>query len=427
MQANVPMSYGYQGHANSQGYYAPTAHATTSAYGPVYYNTGNDIGNHASFDTRKRTLDALDEFFGDAKRQAIDTSSYSDVSSRLVTFQGLQIPAVSTGGMAEYQPAHMLSTGVGYGPSSSHGYALPPMSNLRTKSDLTAVDRILEQMTGTAYDHSGAFAQPIMQHHTSSTAMRNSTSPPGNHLQPHHHHMHSSAMSDHSIGTPELTPCASTVSYDSGHSPTSATSTHGMSPTGSGLSYPTIPSNSSSTMSNMAPISALGTQFDTDLRRRRSGGTLQKARPGFGSIDENSKSESSENGNDAMDITPASNPSVPYKSRTSVSLKHNIDPALAGSAGSSDTRGSLTPPATRTSSTSAEAEENWVENMRLLETLRALVRGRLERGEWDDDDTVENTSAHDNDHVMIKSEDIAGMELSKSLYPVLKEVGMSDD
>ena len=413
------MNYGYQGHANSQGYYAPTAQATTSTYGPVYYNTGTDVGNHASYDTRKRTLDALDDFFGDAKRQAIDTSSYSDVSSRLVTFQGLQIPAISSGGMADYQPAHMLGAGVGFGPSSSHGYALPPMSNLRTKSDLTAVDRILEQMTGTAYDHSGAFTQPITHHHNSATAVRHSVSPPrSQHLQPNH----SSAMSDHSIGTPELTSCASTVSYDSGHSPTSATSTHGMSPTGSGPLYPTIPNTSSGPMSNMVPTSALGAQFDTDLRRRRSGGTLQKARPIFGGTDEN-MSAGQEGINEAMDMSPTSQPPTSYKSKKSNSFKHNIDPALAGTVSSSDSSGSLTPPATGNGSIPADAEENWVENMRLLEALKALVRGRLERGEWENDDDVENTDNHDNDHEMVKREET---DMVGSLYPVLKDVGMDD-
>ena len=413
------MNYGYQGHANSQGYYAPTAQPTTSTYGPVYYNTGADIGNQTSFDNRKRTLEALDEFFGDAKRQAIDTNSYSDVSSRLVTFQGLQIPAISSGGMAEYQPTHMLSAGVSYGPSSSHGYALPPMSNLRTKNDLTAVDRILEQMTGTAYDHSGAFAQPVMHHNNSGSAMRNSTSPPGHpHLQP----MHGSAMSDHSAGTPELTSCASTVSYESGHSPTSATSSHGMSPTGSGSLYPSIPNSATGPIANMAPTSTLGGQFDTDLRHRRSGGTLQKARPAFESTNE-SLDAGPDNANEAMDMAPTSRPPISYKSRNSSSFKHNIDPALAGIASSSSTSGSVTPPAVGNGGTSVDAEENWVENMRLLEALKALVRARLERGEWEDDD-AENTDGYGNDHEMVKSEEEARVEMGRSLYPVLKDVGM---
>jgi len=87
------------------------------------------------------------------------------------------------------------------------------------------------------------------------------------------------------------------------------------------------------------------------------------------------------------------------KEKLKRSMPSNIDPALAGSdAGSSS--GSATPPA----GNGPDAEELFLEHMKFLEGLREFIKGKLERGEYDDDETEASDSK------------IA----EKSLYPELK-------
>ena len=385
LQSNVPIAYGYQGHTGSQGYYAPTAQQSSVAYGPVYYNvnSGADVGN-ASFDSRKRGFDTLNEFFGDVKRRNFDPSSYTEVGNRLLALQGVQLPIPLGGGsMSDYSTQGMVNTQGGgvYGPTASHGYALPPMPNLRTKNDLTAIDHILEQMTGSAYENAGPMnasggAHPGAQHMPSGMSLRHSNSPPSSLQLPPNH---IATTSNHG-STPELTPGSTIISYSSGHSPSSSASNSGMSPSLNGASmYPTLPTTAATSNPNMAPSSNLGTQFDHDIRRRHSGGTLGKAQPARGAV--KVKHEDDISHEDSMDVddAPPTNTNPPIFTHTNVSTskisKHNIDPALAVAFGPSEGSDSPTPPAVA----AGEVDETWVENMRLLEALRAFVKGRLER------------------------------------------------
>src|SRR5271170_6064172 len=72
------------------GYYTPQQ---PSSYGPVYYpmSHGSDMGQHSTYDHRKRGYNALNDFFGDAKRRQIDPTSYAQVGQRLVALQGIPI------------------------------------------------------------------------------------------------------------------------------------------------------------------------------------------------------------------------------------------------------------------------------------------------------------------------------------------------
>ena len=429
IQSNVPMAYGYQGHTGSQGYYAPTAQQSSVAYGPVYYNvnSGADVGN-TSFDGRKRGFDTLNEFFGDAKRRNFDPSSYTEVGNRLLAFQGVQLPIPLGGGsMGDYSIQGMVNTQGGsvYGPAASHGYALPPMPNLRTKNDLTAIDHILEQMTGSAYENAGSInasgvAHPGTQHTPTGISFRHSNSPPGS-LQLPRNHM--AAASNHG-STPDLTPGSTVMSYSSGHSPSSSASNSGMSPSLIGASmYPTLPTTATSNP-NMAPSSNLGTQFDQDIRRRHSGGALQKAQPARGAAVK-VKHEDDPSHEDSMDVDdpPTSSADTPIFTHTNVSSskisKHNIDPALAGAFDPSDGSDSPTPPAVAT----GEVDETWVENMRLLEALKAFVKGRLERGEWEDEDADPDADPEANGE-MLKNEE---MGMGGGMYPVLRSVDVGGE
>lgn len=396
MQQNMPMSYGaFQGHnpngGTHTGYYAPTAQSTSQSYGPVYYNVtnGNDTGNQASYNDRKRGTELVDNLFGSIKRHDFDPHSYSEISSRLMPFHNVQLPLLSGGGgMSEYHsgPA-LMSSHAGpttlFAPTAPHGYSLP-IPNLRTKLDMVDAENYLQNMVQTAYESStsvavAGIAQPGAHHISTGLTLRTSTSPPS--MPTGSAHMRD-AQSSHA-STPQLTPGSSHGSHYSEHSPTS-----GVSPTeqhhtlSHSSGYPTLPNASS--MAGQAPSSTLGNHYDHDIRRRYSGGRLQKAAPG-----------AIMKRDDEMDIDDrrSATPKPEVKSR-SVS-KHMIDPALSGYTNS----GSSSPTPTA-SPTGGEVDETWVYNVRLLEDLKKYVSARLERGDYEEDD--------------------ARMEEGKSLYPVLK-------
>ncbi|TVY73626.1 pH-response transcription factor, partial [Lachnellula suecica] len=267
MHPSQQQHYGHPQHNGHNGYYAPQQ---PSSYGPVYYpvSHGADLGQHAAYDTRKRGYDALNDFFGDAKRRQIDPTSYHQVGQRLMALQG---QGIHGGGISEYLPVGPQMVAVdshgghhhgGHGgPMPQHQYALPPMPNLRTKNDLMNIDQFLEQMQSTVYESSNAAAaagiqQPGSHYTHQAVNFRQSHSPPQTTLQGLGHLMSSHVSSSHvtapmmathssqsnSSGTPALTP-SSSVSYTSGHSPSSS---HGMSPisrhsSASATAYPSLP------------------------------------------------------------------------------------------------------------------------------------------------------------------------------------------
>lgn len=416
MHPGAAGSYGGHHHGHN-GYYAPQP---APSYGPVYYpvSHGGDIHNAAGYDNRKRGYDALNDFFGDAKRRQIDPTSYAQVGQRLMALQGIPIHG---GGLSYYMHAgpQLVSVdghGGQGGPMPQHQYALPPMPNLRTKNDLMNIDQFLEQMQSTVYESSNAAAaagvqQPGAHYTHQAINFRQSHSPPQTSIHglgPMSSHVssaHVSApmMATHSAhstssGTPALTPPSSSVSYTSGHSPTSS---HGMSPTSRHSSaaapYPSLPAVTVgySPHSTTAPASTLGTNFDSDPRRRYSGGMLQRAA--------NTRSE------DMMDVsdhsaTPSPNMATPTIVKSDSS---NIDPALSGGIGS---------PADRSDSGDSardRAEEAWIENIRVIEALRKLISDRLERKEYDE--TEEDFSMSGTETKAPKGEGS-----SQSLYPTLR-------
>ena len=353
----------------------------------MYYSINSgDAGNHASYSDRKRGTEAVDTLFGSIKRHEFDPHSYTEIANRLVPFHGVQLPLLSAGAsMSDYQagPATMSAHGPStmYHPSASHGYTLP-MPQLRTKQDLVDADQYLAQMVATAYENGAqAGAAGLIQtgaHHAQSgLTLRTSNSPPGMQMAGLRNHSHSSHVS-----TPELTPGSS--HYSDRHSPIPHISPLEQQSTPQTM-YPTLPSVASS-MPGQAPSSALGGQYDNELRRRYSGGHLQKAAPGAVKREED------------MDIEEElrRSPKADHGHRKQRSLAKNmIDPALSGDVQSNTS--SPTPPAATT------ADEEWVENMRLLETLRDCVRAKLDRAEYEDDEPSMEA------------------QLQKSLYPVLKD------
>ena len=410
----APYGHPHPGHpAHHAGYYQQAP----PYGGPVYYPShGGDVnGQHsASFDYRRR-YDALNDFFGDAKRRQIDPTSYAQVGQRLIALQGIPIHG---GGIADYMPAGPQMVAVdgghgGHGPIPQHQYALPPMPNLRTKNDLMNIDQFLEQMQSTVYESSNAAAAAGLQqpgaHYTHQALnFRQSHSPPQTSLnslgpmsaqaQAASAHANAIASSHSSAGTPALTPPSSSVSYTSGQSPTSS---HGMSPISrhSTAAYPSLPAVTVgySPHSTTAPASTLGTNFDSDPRRRYSGGMLQRsANPRAGDAMEMSDDSA----------TPSPKMAAPAIIKTRHSSSANIDPALSG----------VSSPGERSESGDSardRAEEAWIENIRVIEALRMMVQERLKSGKYEPDADTPMSNAGSDDTVVAKDEE-------KSLYPTLR-------
>ena len=437
MQHNgPPAGYAPPHHHAPNGYYQPQQ---PSSYGPVYYpvNHGGDLGQSGGYDNRKR-YDALNDFFGDAKRRQIDPTSYAEVGNRLTLLQGIPIQG---GGMSDYMPTGPAMVSVnGHGGSggsmAQHQYALPPMPNLRTKTDLLNIDQFLEQVQSTVYESSNSAAAAGVQQpgahytHTAET-YRQSHSPPQNlqalgHMASQVSSSHSTApmrathsSQSNSSGTPALTPASSSVSYTSGHSPTSS---QGLSPT-SGHSttsapYPSLPAdaNGYSPHSTAAPASTLGTNFDSDFRRRYSGGMLQRsAYP-----DTSSRGGGLDEVDDYRSSTPTPtkaliNPDIVVHASSSSAYPSISGPIVSSPISSQHSSDSGDSAAAARADEADRREEAWVENIRVIEALRRLIGERLERREYDEE---EDDGGRDGDVAM--SGVVAEQQQSQSLYPVLR-------
>ncbi|KAL7627047.1 hypothetical protein AAE478_003823 [Parahypoxylon ruwenzoriense] len=346
-------------------------HPQPSFGGPMYYQPMGGRGDHmgyqasaAEYDSRKRTYEVLNEFFGDAKRRQLDPASYAQVGQRLLPLHGA-LPIHSGSLPTEYLPSPAVITvdgPAGHGPYQQH-YSLPPMPNVRTKNDLIQIDQILEQMQSTVYENSNTAAAAGVHQpgsHYLPLSFRHSQSPPhsaappqpaamaaGGYSAAHVASPLTAVSSTHSNGTPAVTPPSSTMSYTSGHSPTASSS--GLSPstrhssTTSAL-YPTLPAVTSGYPGQSA-TSTLGPTFDSDPRRRYSGGMLQ--RPSAGPRpDPTSAPRALESA-----ISAVSSPSA--ESETSIENRED------------------------------QAYEAWLEHIRVIEFLREYVIDRIKRKDYD--------------------------------------------
>lgn len=393
-------------HAAPQYYHQPhQPHPANPSYGNVYYAVGNDATHQASYESKKRGYDALNEFFGDLKRRQFDTTSYAAVGQRLLNLHGLPLPLVNAGTVPEYQPMPAIVSVGGQGGYSgsmpAQPYQLPPMGNLRTKSDLMNIDQFLEQMQSTVYesdDHVAAagVAQPGAHYVQGGMSYRASNSPPtATQLPPGHATATSSApmmntsqaaRSPHST-TPALTPPSSSQSYTSGRSPMSLSSqnivpsSHPQNhPQTSSSMYPTLPATTAQEginaaypgVSTAAPPSTLSSLFESDDRRRYTGGMLQRAHP----VDPLGLSSEERSQSPEAKHSPGSDHSAQFSSLIDPALRHSETPSRKNS------RSSATPQAEDNNERSVE---QWVSHVRLIERLRLYIHERLERGEYENE------------------------------------------
>lgn len=378
---------GYPVHAQTSNNYSFGMSNGSSSYGPVYYGSAQAAGDYALTESRKRGHDALNEFFGDAKRRLIDANTYQDLGARFGGLASLGLPvgndyaAGYTGRANDYTTATVYQASM---PAAPVNYTLP-FSELKTKHDLMSIDQFLEQLQNTVYEHpdqaaASGYAHPgLHQQSTGMYGQRQSLSPGyATHQSstPGARSSVSLAPSNLDDGTPALTP----ASYNSTHSPVSAhshPSAVSPAPRPTGSMYPTLPSLNEMQQfgySSGAPASGLANAYDDlDSRRRYSGGFLQRAQPARRSS------------------PPQSTDNLSRRSSTDAGLSkgvRNVDlsspkPAAAApptyrrrNTGSSD----------GSSAASADGRsEAWVQNVRIIEALRDFVRARLEKGEFDDD------------------------------------------
>ncbi|KAF4631119.1 hypothetical protein G7Y89_g7006 [Cudoniella acicularis] len=151
--------------------------------------------------------------------------------------------------------------------------------------------------------------------------------------------------------------------------------------------YPSLPIvtigySPHSTHSIAAPTSTLGTNFDSDLRRRYSGDELRTPSP--------------------KETTPL------LESIVKSTLASNIDPALSGA---------ISPSLQSEDGDNARdhVEELWIENIRVIKALRKLVNDRLERGEYIEDKDTDMSGTSES-----KSSPSPVEKSTESLYPVLR-------
>lgn len=435
---------GYQpqmGGPNGAAHYQPNG-AQYAGYGSVSY-PNNNVQDIQSMDTRRRAIEALNDFLGDIKRRAIDPNSYYDVGQRLQS-NSLPLPVASGNGYntgynnqsnsyGGFNTASLIdafsnsgynvngaSGGSGggqgggnggasvHGPMAQHGYSLP-LPNARSKGDLQDIDRFLEQLQATVYETSNSAATAgVQQPGVHSQAVdgfgfgnshnaynRPSNSPPS--MNSNQGYSSSGTLSSVSgsmpgmtssasaLDTPALTP-ASVSSYSSGHSPMSSHGRSSLSSIGGNAMYPNLPSvtgisdiGAGYPTTTSAPASGLASGFEGLEGRRYSGGRLQRQAP--------------EQDTEMADAATEDGSRTPKQSDVKGPTS-SIDPALRGEEEVKSPSESASTPAAH-SEHEDKRQEEWVENIRVIEALRRWIGERLQSGEYDGEEQQQQQEQHE--------------------------------
>ncbi|KAH7328584.1 hypothetical protein B0I35DRAFT_473269 [Stachybotrys elegans] len=426
-----PAAFGHQGHPS--GYYSHAPQPSTN-YG-LYFNqpTLNTRSEHLGYSAapsydRKRTYDMVDDFFGHAKRRQIDPSSYSQIGRSLLPLHGsLSIPSGPMPAAEHYMPHHAAPAVVHGGAGPTHNplaqqYYLP-MPNARTQKDLVQLDTLLGQMQETIYENANHATAGVHIHGSDNSfgAYRASPSPTSLHrgvgggggggavaADGYHHQpvgggsVASPLTAISSTGTPAVTPPSSSMSYTSGHSPSPSSS--GMSPQSrhssmaSSVMYPSLPTSLPAVSQGFGQSTptTLGSSFESTERRRYSGSMLQKARAA---------------------------PPRPYEDVSGASTPKASESAMSIGSPSSESE------ASDGSRERDEQYDRWLENMRVIETLRKYVQGRLTRREFVEDEDMHrggrDAEAMDVDMRSPRSplRELNHPKEGSSLYPILRMPG----
>lgn len=422
-------------------------------------------------EAQSQSLTALNNFYYDTRRGMFDPRSYTQVENRIMAIQAGSLPFIGHGGISEQ---HVGQGHVGGGAAQtmmSSQFQLPALDNLRTKTELLAVDRIMEQAQATIYERPAQMAaagvaqviQPEAYHIRSENNkkyhMRVQSEAPKTHIlqhQPMHYAQSASiATSSNSYAAespPALTPTNSTQSYPSS-SPVSPRSNLSISPVATHSTPAVYPSLSSSTSSsansesagiynlgisnggNMAPGTTLGGQFPGDAHHRYGGGHLHRARPlqvRGGEIAQDNASTPKEKAMDEdMESSDDSTTMAMSRRSTSLSKESPTHPSIFTSKilNTSETSSASSPETSPEASPSSPTSEHsthdpvWLGIVRTLEDLRDWIRQRLDNGEFEEGDDigqVEGKIKQEFAEEKIRISEI-GAE-SGAVYPILAEV-----
>ena len=416
---------------SAQQAYGPVGNGVGSSYygapfSPnLFYPQGLGQGLGGVPEPRKRELDTMDDLFRAIKRREIDPASYRQVADALAGLHGVDltmpvsVAAPQTNMSALHGGAQQQSVAM---PQTSLG--LPPLANLKTKTDLLNAQHWLEQSHSTAYEEAlAASTHGAMQHHGQYAAHMGSPPPAA-----------TAALSP----VPSLTSRAS--SYSTGHGGTPSTqpalpvvhpsslspmpfkldpTTSGMSP---GTVYPRLPTGSHAgdvsaafgSVGSLHATAGLETTFGGDRRLHYSGGMLQRcARP-----DRRAPTANEINGRHPVDDGAGNKGEAREDAEAVLSTKTKaisldlavIDPRLHPS---SDVR---------TEISEKEGRPEPVENelVTTLKQLKELVQAKLQQQDYDyldsdsDDGTTIDEHADDVGH-----DDVDDYEASNSTYPEL--------
>jgi hypothetical protein len=388
--ASTGYGYGTAGAPN------PSAYQTApNSYQANYMTTLYPVSQPnlaTEYEVRKKaTFDALNEFFGDMKDKQYDPSMYGAMSRRLLGLSNLP----SYTGATEYSGGTAIATAT-HPPSLNH-YTLP-MPSLRTKGELLDIDRFLEQLQATTYEHetptqaaNAGVAQAGSHYIPTALPVRSSHSPPRAHIMSTGTIL--PPLTSTAMDTPALTPDSSALSYHSPQSTHSSTISPVSRPTIP--LYPTIPSTMADAhYTTHGSASALTSTHDPNIHhgsRRYQSGNLNAPRPS--NNDELPRIESLGVRSPTMaNVDPALRKDSPSAS---------IDPELSGDSKHQS----------RDSSSAKSEESEWIVIVRVLEAARGIVKERLEQHVYDSDSG--NTTP--------KPETEAEKD-ARDLYPVIRAV-----
>ena len=169
----------------------------------------------------------------------------------------------------------------------------------------------------------------------------------------------------------------------------------------SGAMYPNLPAGDMGYQGGNG--ATLGGSYDNeDPRRRYSGGTLQRAQPG-----KDARSEGS-----ATPPAAEMNKKAAAKGKKKgIPAESAIDPALSGE-GTHGSKGEI-------SKEEADRQTTWVENMRLIEWMREMIKKKLETAKFDEHGEEIKMGADDVD---MGGTDEETKQDEERLYPVLEAV-----
>ncbi len=390
--------YGPPGVGNPAGYY--TSAPPGSSFGPVYYAVNQPASNvDAAYETRRgAALAAINDFMNDAKRRMMDPLAYPEMTNRLAALQPY-VQAVQPTPAAEYHHGPVMAAAP-HAPAPIHHYALP-LPSVKTKSEVSAIDQFLEQLSSSIYENSNqaaaaGVAQPGDHYLHPNVNYRYSHSPPQLHQQAHSHGLppHANAVvsappsASSSIETPALTPASTVLSYASGHSPSSVHSGQALSPVsrpGMASMYPALPAvtgiseaGNSYGATSGAPASALATSFKSDHPRRYSGGILQQAARPMQRADDMDTTDDSSSATGSPHREPSDRDTLPRQVTRLAISPSKVDPSLCS-------------PTTQSLDAAVEGPADrptgsWLEAIRVVEFLRNVIRANWERGDIRDDD-----------------------------------------